>query len=164
MGEMKQFVHQFGCWQSFSAQRSCIVLAFSSIPCEERERESEWERAPKKSRKHCHGSFFRISRAWRSSYRCVQSCSNLSPRLTISLVPLAVFRADMDGLTAKAPRRKWRVGERHFHHTAAEGGNRWKVNFGKEGTEIQLYRWKPKKKRKNKSGGNKDSKDDATER
>ena len=42
MREMKQLVHQLGCWHSFSASRSCILLAFSSAEVLEKAMEWDW--------------------------------------------------------------------------------------------------------------------------
>lgn len=72
MREMKQFVHQFGCWQSFSAING--VVSFSPEFLEktmEGERERERRHAPERSRKHCHGNQGQAAESF------IQTCSNL---------------------------------------------------------------------------------------
>lgn len=127
----------------FRYKRSCIFLAW--IPWEddgggEREREKTCTRKIPKALSWQSGPGCRVF--YTDVFKFVL---NAFLRLTISPVPLAAFRcADLDGLTAKAPRRKSRVGERHFHHTAAEGGSRWRVSLDRG--KFKFYRWKPPKK------------------
>ena len=133
MGEKTQFVHQFGCWHSFSAING--VVSFSPEFLEKTMvRERERETCTRRSRKHCHGNQGQAAESF------IQTCSTL-----FQFVPICAERllashhlADLDGLTAKAPRRKSRVGERHFHHTAAEGGSRWRVSLDRGNSIIQM--------------------------
>ena len=143
MREMKQFVHQFGCWHSFSAINGVVSFSPEFL---EKTMEGEREREKTCTRKIPKALSWQSGPGCRVFYTDVfKFVLNAFLRLTISPVPLAAFRcADLDGLTAKAPRRKSRVGERHFHHTAPEGGSRWRVSLDRG--KFKFYRWKPPKK------------------